>query len=193
MTKKVDSFANRLNQLLTEYNMSKADLSRRTGFRTSSISDWTNGLYDAKQDKVDVLSRVFHVNPAYLMGYDVEKNNQEKIPSNSLKDPFSYFSKDEKKLLKNFNGTTAIGKQRILTTSEEMVKLYPIASTSNTDPVKEERPEEEALRPSREEMLDWLKNNIRTAAFGGGNYEDITDDEELYQYYQDVRSEFDEE
>lgn len=188
MAKKVDSFANRLNQLLAECNMSKADLSRKTGFRTSSISDWTNGLYDAKQDKVDVLSKAFNVDPAYLMGYDVAKNNHEKTATNSLKESFANFSREEKKLLKNFNGTTAIGKQRILTTSEEMVKLYPIASASNATPE-----EEEERRPSREEMLDWLKNNIRTAAYGGGNYEEITDDEELYQYYQDVRSEFDEE
>lgn len=48
--------------------------------------------------------------------------------------------------------------------------------------------EREALeeRPSRAEILNWLAENIRTAAFGGGNYEEM-DDKSLYDYYMDIR------
>lgn len=54
--------------------------------------------------------------------------------------------------------------------------------------------EREALeeRPSREEILIWLRDNIRTAAFGGGNYEEM-DDQSLYDYYMDIRKEVDDE
>lgn len=53
-------------------------------------------------------------------------------------------------------------------------------------------PDEEKPTPSRAEILDWLAENIRTAAFGGGNYEEM-DDQSLYDYYMDIRKEVDDE
>lgn len=79
MKAKNSTFANRLNSLLSELNMTKAELSRRTGIQPSSISDWCNGLYEAKQDKVDLLSNVLGVDPAYLMGFDVPKTKEDLI------------------------------------------------------------------------------------------------------------------
>ena len=56
-----------------------------------------------------------------------------------------------------------------------------------TAPIRVEEP-----TPTRAEILDWLAKNIRTAAFGGGNYEEM-DDQSLYEYYMDIRKEVDDE
>lgn len=53
-------------------------------------------------------------------------------------------------------------------------------------------PVEEESTPTRAEILSWLAENIRTAAFGGGNYEEM-DDQSLYEYYMDIRKEVDDE
>ena len=50
-------------------------------------------------------------------------------------------------------------------------------------------PVEEESTPSRAEILSWLAENIRTAAYGGGNYEDFSD-EDLLAFYLDIRQEF---
>ena len=45
-------FIKRLNSILQKRNLSQADLSKMTGIRSSSISDWLNGKYEPKQDKI---------------------------------------------------------------------------------------------------------------------------------------------
>lgn len=71
---KVSDFPTRLRKLMNENNMSQAELARKTNITPSSISDWLNYKYDAKQDKIDIISRVFNVSPSYMMGYDVDKS-----------------------------------------------------------------------------------------------------------------------
>ena len=41
-----NQFIERLNSILQKRNLSQADLSKMTGIRSSSISDWLNGKYD---------------------------------------------------------------------------------------------------------------------------------------------------
>lgn len=41
-------------------------------------------------------------------------------------------------------------------------------------------------RPSREEMLAWLRDHVRTAAFDGADYEK-RDDDSLYALYKELR------
>lgn len=43
-------------------------------------------------------------------------------------------------------------------------------------------------RPSREEILIWLRDHVRMAAFDGQNYED-RDDESLYRLYKELKDE----
>lgn len=43
-------------------------------------------------------------------------------------------------------------------------------------------------RPSREEILIWLRDHVRMAAFDGSNYED-RDDESLYGLYKELKDE----
>lgn len=52
-------------------NMKSADLSKITGIGKSSISQWLNGKYEAKQDKTFELAKALDVDPSWLMGADV--------------------------------------------------------------------------------------------------------------------------
>lgn len=52
-----------------------------------------------------------------------------------------------------------------------------------TEPVPNEDP-----TPTRAEILNWLAEHVRTAAYGGSNYEDFSD-EDLLAFYLDIRQE----
>lgn len=74
----MNSFKDRLNTALALRKISKAELSRRTGIGRNSISDYTNGKYEAKQDYVFLIAKALDVSESWLMGFDTP---MEKGPS----------------------------------------------------------------------------------------------------------------
>ncbi|HDJ5527313.1 TPA: helix-turn-helix domain-containing protein [Staphylococcus aureus] len=83
----MNSFKDRLKQIMSERKISQSDLSRRTGIGRNSISDYLNGKYEAKQDKVFELAKALNVNEAWLMGFDISKNR--KIENNDITSIYS--------------------------------------------------------------------------------------------------------
>lgn len=73
-----DQFIERLNSILQKRNLSQADLSKMTGIRSSSISDWLKGKYEPKQDKIAIIADALNVSPVWLIGYDEPSTNQPK-------------------------------------------------------------------------------------------------------------------
>lgn len=73
----MNSFQERLTKAIALRGITKAELSRRTGIGRNSISDYTLGKYEAKQDYVYLLAQALNVDEAWLMGLDVpmEKNS----------------------------------------------------------------------------------------------------------------------
>ncbi len=73
----IDTFANRLNTAMRIRNIKASELSEKTGISKSSLSEYMNGKYEAKQDGVYLLAKALNVNEAWLMGLDVpmERNN----------------------------------------------------------------------------------------------------------------------
>ncbi len=74
----------RLSKLMERREITAAELSRRSGIRASSISDYLNGKYEPKQDKIDKLARALNVTPAWLMGYGRISDN---LPLQAVKIP----------------------------------------------------------------------------------------------------------
>ncbi|MBZ5451654.1 LexA family transcriptional regulator [Staphylococcus aureus] len=83
----MNGFKDRLKQIMSERKISQSELSRRTGIGRNSISDYLNGKYEAKQDKVFELAKALNVNEAWLMGFDISKNR--KIENNDITSIYS--------------------------------------------------------------------------------------------------------
>lgn len=64
MTKK--EFGDHLLTLIDAYGFSQKDLSRLTGIRESTISDWINGKYLPKQDKRLLIAKALDISPDRL-------------------------------------------------------------------------------------------------------------------------------
>lgn len=65
-------FAQRLEELLAQNDMTAAELSRKTGIPESAISNYRAGKYEAKQRRLEQLSKALHTTPAYLMGWELQ-------------------------------------------------------------------------------------------------------------------------
>lgn len=69
-------FINRLKNIMSERKITQSELSKRSGIRQSSISDWLNGRYEPKQDKIYLIAQALGVSPSWLLGYDETTSNQ---------------------------------------------------------------------------------------------------------------------
>lgn len=71
MTKK--EFGSHLLTLIDAYGFSQKDLSRLTGIRESTISDWINGKYYPKQDKRLLIAKALKISPTRLFALDEDE------------------------------------------------------------------------------------------------------------------------
>lgn len=75
---------NRLKEVMSDKNISQAELSRMTKINRSTISEWLSGKYEPKQDSIYIISKSLGINPAWLSGFDASKmapNNDSEISS----------------------------------------------------------------------------------------------------------------
>jgi transcriptional regulator with XRE-family HTH domain len=73
----VSSIAERLKEAMDIRGLTAAELSRATKITTASISHYLAGRYSPKQDKIYLLAKELHVNPAWLMGFDISMDNSK--------------------------------------------------------------------------------------------------------------------
>lgn len=156
----MSDFVKRLNQLMNENNISQNKLSEITGITQSSISDWANGKYKPRQDKVYLLSEALKVSPAYLLGYSDNKNLDQKSITNNTS-----------KIDKLFNQLTDEGKEKAIAYTQDLVDSGKYAIES---------------LPSVEEMINYLKE-IPMAAFDGKLDIYKMPEEELYTLYKLIK------
>jgi transcriptional regulator with XRE-family HTH domain len=115
-----DSFKNRLNQALEIRGMKPIELSKRTGLSKARISQYTNGVYEAKQKALYLIARALNVSEAWLMGYDVpmerlmyEKNAAEVELLECIQ---VTFGKKAVQLLEQFIELNEVGKDKAIDT-----------------------------------------------------------------------------
>lgn len=66
-----DSFQNRLVFAMNSKGVKAAELSKQTGLSKAQISQYVNGIYEAKQIALYKLAVALDVSEAWLMGHDV--------------------------------------------------------------------------------------------------------------------------
>lgn len=86
--KQKEPFYKRLKEALSLSGLTQAELSKKSGIWASSISDYLNNKYEAKQDKVDLLAKALNVSPSWLLGYDVPMERKNALmPEDSNIEP----------------------------------------------------------------------------------------------------------
>jgi transcriptional regulator with XRE-family HTH domain len=67
-------------QALAVRGMKQIDLSRLTGIDSGTINNYLTGKYEPKQDRLEKIAATLHVDPVWLMGYDVPMERDKKAP-----------------------------------------------------------------------------------------------------------------
>lgn len=78
---RIDTFANRLKIALNTRNTTAAELASKAGLSKAQLSQYTNGVYEAKQKSLYKLAQTLNVNEAWLMGYDVPMEKSDLLKS----------------------------------------------------------------------------------------------------------------
>lgn len=55
-----DIFSRKLRYFLNFYEMNQAQLAKRLGVGTTTVSEWCNGKKTPRMDKIDAMCRIFH-------------------------------------------------------------------------------------------------------------------------------------
>lgn len=66
-----ESFKERLKKAMSIRGISSAELARKADLSKAQISQYTRGVYEAKQNALGSLAQALDVSEAWLMGYDV--------------------------------------------------------------------------------------------------------------------------
>lgn len=75
---KVDSCGKRIAEALKVKGIRQAELCKLAKVPKSSLSLYLSGAYEPKQDRVYDMAKALNVSEAWLMGYDVPMERQEK-------------------------------------------------------------------------------------------------------------------
>lgn len=79
---KISNSRNRIQELLSIYGDRQFEMAKKTGLSKSAITRFVNGENIPNQESIDKIAKAYNVNPAWLMGYDVDmekKSNKEII------------------------------------------------------------------------------------------------------------------
>lgn len=74
------SCGQRISTALTMRGMRQSELCKLANVPKSSLSLYLSEAYEPKQDRIYDMARVLNVSEAWLMGYDVPMERQEKSP-----------------------------------------------------------------------------------------------------------------
>ena len=92
------TFQNRLIEAMRIRNIKPAELAKKSGLSKAQISQYVNGIYEAKQIALHKLALALNVSEAWLMGHDVPMERKAEITDitqHELKIIMAYRSKPE--------------------------------------------------------------------------------------------------
>lgn len=134
MTKKTvnkEKFGNRLTQLMEEYNETTYSMAERFSLSSPTISRYMSGQMAAKVTTIQLMASYFQVNPIWLMGFDVPKQEKVSITSTPIPDHKSammaYYNQ-----LNDLGKETAAEHVRLLTLDKKYTNqaIQPFSSAS---------------------------------------------------------------
>lgn len=79
----MSNFAERLKIVLEVRNIKPSELATKTGFSQSLISQYLNGKFEAKNDKISAIADVLKVNESWLAGFSesIDEATNDVLPS----------------------------------------------------------------------------------------------------------------
>lgn len=119
-------FSIRLKELMQNNNETTYSMAEQLHLSAATISRYADGQMAPKITTIDSMARYFNVNPAWLMGYDIEKELSSKEVSK-----YKELSKEEQTLLSNFNTLNNLGKKEAIKRVSELNEINKYTDTKD--------------------------------------------------------------
>ena len=110
----VEKCAVRITKALSIRGMRQSELCEKTNIPKSAISQYVNGAFEPKQDRVFLIAQALNVDPVWLMGYDVPMEKQDEPTAKEDSPAELQLSEGEKALLDLFNRVPEDKQQLVL-------------------------------------------------------------------------------
>lgn len=165
------SFSKRLKELREANNMSQGQLGDKINTTRQSISNYEIGKREPDYETLEALADTFNVDINYLLG---KTNKTTFLPSSNHRQ----LTADELEILKPFNQLTDEGKEKAISYTQDLVDSGKYSKKVKDDTISN--------IPSKDEMLDYLKE-IPMAAFDGKLNIYEMSDEDLYSLYKLIK------
>ena len=81
------SCSERLSQALSIKNITQTELCKKTGIPKSAMSQYIKGNFEPKQDRIYLIAKALNISEAWLMGYDVPMQREERAKKSAVKIP----------------------------------------------------------------------------------------------------------
>lgn len=135
-----DSFKNRLVDAMNKNNIKAVELAKRTGLSKAQISQYVNGIYEAKQVALYKLAVALNVSESWLMGHDVPMsrtlNNKMNDQSTMIDQVKLYFGSETAQAVTLFLRLNHIGKKKAIETLEDMASIEKYTTSEKVYSVK---------------------------------------------------------
>lgn len=106
------TISERLFEILDERHMSQAELSRRTGISTRTISDWRKKKTNPGADKILIICEVLDLDPRTLLAGDGRSEMPEEVSYNMAERTDALLM--EEKMLYDYRELSDAKKRRLL-------------------------------------------------------------------------------
>lgn len=90
----VSSFSDRLKQILSIRDIKPSDFALMVDINKSTISQYINGIYEPKRERISKFAKVLNVSEAWLVGYDVPMTNLKTNDNDEI--DISHLTEEEK-------------------------------------------------------------------------------------------------
>lgn len=132
------TFQQRLIEAMEKREVTQTELARLTGLSKPRISQYVNGVYEAKSQALYKLSKALNVNVAWLMGHDVpfDRSPDEELiekKTEAIQHIKNYFGEDSVKFIELFIHLDVLDRGRILGKMEEMLEDTKYISKKSDD------------------------------------------------------------
>ena len=77
-----EACSKRISRALSIRNMKQSELCNITGIPKSAMSQYINGAFEPKQDRMFLIAQALDVSEAWLMGFDVPMERETQSPDN---------------------------------------------------------------------------------------------------------------
>lgn len=111
---KKETFSNRIREALYLAKMTASELCRVTGIPKSAMSQYINGKFEPKQDRLFLIAKALKVDVAWLMGFNVPRVESDSSDNSVATNDYL--------LLNKYHKLNELGKKRANTYIDDLLE-----------------------------------------------------------------------